>query len=109
MLNINGFGCVSALGNNPEAFLRGLRQGISPCVDTEFSRLDGSVLTTPAFIGAKPDAAGLIEPRKLRRMFRLVRMVAVSARQALLMAGIDPSNLDPSRIGVVIGTAFGAL
>lgn len=109
MLNICGFGCVSPLGNSPELFLQGLRAGVSPVAKHDFSRTDGSIESVSAFISATADATGLIEARKLRRMFRLVRMIAVSARQALKMANIEASEVDSSRIGVIIGTAYGAL
>jgi 3-oxoacyl-[acyl-carrier-protein] synthase II len=108
-LKISGFGCVSALGNSPETFRNGLMGGVSPCAIHEFERVDGTVFSMPAFVAAKPDATGLIEPRKLRRLFRLARMVAVSARQSLAMAEVDLSSIDPSRIGVVVGTEYGAL
>ncbi|MDC1142085.1 beta-ketoacyl synthase N-terminal-like domain-containing protein [Planctomycetota bacterium] len=108
-LKVCGFGCVSALGDGPDAFKRGLIAGTSTCALHEFARLDGSVFSAPAFKAVKPDPNGLIEPRKLRRMFRLARMVAVSARQALFMAKIDLTKIDPGRVGVVIGTEFGAL
>jgi hypothetical protein len=58
-------------------------------------------------VSAEPE--GLIEPRKLRRMFRLARMSAVAARQALKHAELDPATMDPSRLGVVFGTSFGAM
>lgn len=106
---VTGVGVVSALGSDPAAFAAALRQGRHGCALHEFTRLDGSNVRAPAYLAVAAEPQGLIEPRKLRRMFRLVRMAAVAARQALQMAGRDPAAYDPSRIGIVFGTAFGAL
>jgi hypothetical protein len=108
-VNVTGVGVVSAIGADPASFAAALREGQHGCALHEFKRLDGRVVIAPAYLAATPDPQGLIEPRKLRRMFRLVRMAAVAARQALQMAGRDPAAMNPSRIGIVFGTAFGAL
>jgi len=106
---VSGVGVISALGGNALAFGQSMAQGISGCALHDFARLDGSVVSAPAYVAVNADPQGLIEPRKLRRMFRLARMAAVCARQALQMAGRDPAAMDPARIGVVFGTSFGAL
>jgi 3-oxoacyl-(acyl-carrier-protein) synthase len=106
---VTGVGMVSALGRDTEACLASLRAGDNPCRVQEFERLDGSTVRAPAYLAPEVDPAGLIEPRKLRRMFRLARMAAVAARLALRDAGIDPAALEPSRLGVSFGTSFGAL
>ncbi|MBK8206526.1 MAG: beta-ketoacyl synthase chain length factor [Planctomycetes bacterium] len=106
---VTGIGVVSSLGANPQAFRRALLAAECPCRPHPFRRLDGSVVTAPAYIAQPADAAGLIEPKKLRRMFRLARMSAVAARQALQQAGLDPAGMDPSKLGVVFGTSMGAL
>lgn len=106
---VTGIGVVSALGPDVASFRRGLQTGVNPCRPHNFTRFDGSVRTAPACLAADADAQGLIEPRKLRRMFRLVRMAAVAARQALQSASLDPSSMDPARLGVVFGTGLGAM
>lgn len=106
---VTGIGVVSALGANTAAFRRGLLDGVNPCKPHALKRIDGSVATAPAYLAVPAEPEGLIEPRKLRRMFRLARMSAVAARQALRHAELDPASLDPSRLGVVFGTSFGAL
>ena len=108
-VHVTGIGVISSLGGNPVAFADALRSGRHGCALHPFKRLDGTTVTAPAYAAVTPEPQGLIEPRKLRRMFRLVRMAAVAARQALQMAQRDPAAMDPSRIGIVFGTAFGAL
>ncbi len=106
---VTGIGVVSALGANTQTFRRALISGDNPCRPHQFKRLNGSVVTAPAYMAVAAEPEGLIEPRKLRRMFRLARMSAVAARQALNHAQLDPASINPSRLGVVFGTSFGAL
>ncbi|KAA0213888.1 hypothetical protein EDM80_07465 [bacterium] len=108
---VTGMGVVSALGSGVEAFKAALQQGVNACAMHEFERMGGTKAIAPAYRAVAPDAKGLIDPRKLRRMDRLIRMAAVSARQALNMAGLQPErgDVDASRLGVVFGTAYGAI
>ena len=106
---VTGIGVVSALGPNPAAFRRALKDGVNACALHDFTRFDGSVVRAPAYMAVPAEPEGLIEPRKLRRLFRLARMSAVAARQALKHAELDPSTLDPTRLGVCFGTGFGAM
>ncbi|MCA8915898.1 MAG: hypothetical protein KDB90_10845 [Planctomycetes bacterium] len=106
---VTGIGVVSALGANPAAFRRALVDGTSACTMHDFVRFDGSVVRAPAYLAVPAEPEGLIEPRKLRRMFRLARMSAVAARQALKHAELDPAAMDSSRLGICFGTSFGAM
>jgi 3-oxoacyl-[acyl-carrier-protein] synthase II len=106
---VTGMGCVTPLGADVASFAAGLREGRNACAPREFTRLDGSVIRAPAYEAVQPEARGLLDPKKLRRMDRLIRMACVSARQALAQAGLEPDALPPGRLGVVFGTAFGAM
>lgn len=106
---VTGMGVVSALGPNPAAFRRALLDGVNACAIHEFVRFDGSTVKAPAYMAVPAEPEGLIEPRKLRRMFRLARMSAVAARQALKHAELDPASMDPTRLGICFGTSFGAM
>jgi 3-oxoacyl-(acyl-carrier-protein) synthase len=106
---VTGVGVVSALGANPAAFRRALIEGVNACALHEFPRIGGSVVKAPAYMAVPAEPEGLIEPKKLRRLFRLARMSAVAARQALKNAELDPASVDPSRLGVCFGTSFGAI
>lgn len=108
-VNVTGVGVVSSIGGNPAEFRAALQQGKCGCAMHDFAKLGGGVTRAPAYVAPNAEPQGLIEPRKLRRMFRLVRMAAVAARQALQMAGRDPAQMQAARIGIVFGTAFGAL
>jgi 3-oxoacyl-[acyl-carrier-protein] synthase II len=106
---VTGMGVVSAQGPDTASLRRGLVHGLNACGLHEFKRMDASVCRAPAYPAAQAEPQGLIDPPRLRRMFRLARMSAVAARQALNDARLDPAGLEPSRLGVVFGTSFGAI
>ncbi|SEM92536.1 beta-ketoacyl-[acyl-carrier-protein] synthase family protein [Nonomuraea pusilla] len=53
-----------------------------------------------------PRAAGLTE-RETRRMDRAAQFAVVCTREALTDSGLDLSRVDPSRVGVSLGSAVG--
>jgi 3-oxoacyl-[acyl-carrier-protein] synthase II len=104
---VTGLGLVTPLGIGRENFSRNLFSGMSGIrpiqgFDTTAfkSHLGGEVrhFSPKAFISS----------RTLRRMDRLSQMVTASARMALDDAGVDLDGADRNRIGIVMGTAFGA-
>ncbi|KOG32290.1 beta-ketoacyl-[acyl-carrier-protein] synthase family protein [Streptomyces resistomycificus] len=53
-----------------------------------------------------PAGEGL-SPQQIRRMDRSAQLAVVSARECLDDSGLDPGALDPTRTGVVVGSAVG--
>ncbi len=104
---ITGMGLVTPLGIGRKAVAENLlagRSGIRPIerFDTTSlnSRLGGEVRDF--------NAMDFISARTVRRMDRLSQMVTAAARMAIEDAGLDPALGDPGRIGIVMGTAYGA-
>jgi act minimal PKS ketosynthase (KS/KS alpha) len=54
-----------------------------------------------------PELSGL-GPQEIRRMDRAAQLAVVAAKEAVSDSGVEPSELDPHRIGVTIGSAVGA-
>ncbi|MGK5530984.1 beta-ketoacyl-[acyl-carrier-protein] synthase family protein [Streptomyces sp. URMC 129] len=54
-----------------------------------------------------PEAHGL-SPQEIRRMDRAAQFAVVSAAEAVADSGLEPSDLDPYRTGVTVGSAVGA-
>ncbi|GAA3753884.1 beta-ketoacyl-[acyl-carrier-protein] synthase family protein [Micromonospora maritima] len=54
-----------------------------------------------------PELEGL-SPREIRRMDRASQFAVVCAREAVEDSGLDPSEVDPTRIGVSLGSAVAA-
>lgn len=50
-----------------------------------------------------------LPPQRARRMERFTQMAYAAAKLALADAGLDPQDLDPARVGVIIGSGIGGL
>ena len=104
---VTGVGIVAPLGVGKYSFARKLfggASGVFPITSFDTSRF-------PSKLGAQVadfNPGEFISQKNLRRMDRLSRMVAASARMALVDAGvaIDTSNRD--RVGMVLGVAYGS-
>ncbi len=104
---VTGVGMVTPLGVGKEAFaerLFGGETGISQIAGFDTSRFS-------SHLGAEVkgfSARDFISLKTLRRMDRLSQMATASARLALEDAGIVLNDANRDRIGILLGTAFGA-
>ena len=102
---ITGFGVVSPLGNDPQAFFAGLAAGRSAV-----RRLDGRFherLVSRVGAPAAFDASAHFPAPKLRMLDRVSQLALVAAAQALGDAGGAFEGLDRRRAGVFVGTGMG--
>jgi 3-oxoacyl-[acyl-carrier-protein] synthase II len=93
---VTGRGVVSPVATGVEAFfdaLLGMESGIT----------DEGVATCADF-----DAESVMTPKEARRTDRFAQLAIGAADQAVAEAGI-PDGVDPSRIGVIVGTGVGGL
>jgi 3-oxoacyl-[acyl-carrier-protein] synthase II len=104
---ITGLGVLSPLGHDLESFLAGLREG--RCGIGAIERFETKGCSTRC-AGLVPE----IDPRSVlpdldwRRIDRVAKYAILAARGALLDAGLLPVAR-PERIGLVVGTARGAV
>ena len=104
---ITGMGLVTPLGIGRKATAQGLFSG--QCGIRPIHRFD----TTPfgCHLGAEVrdfNPMDFINARTFRRMDRLSQMVTAAARMAVDDAGLDLADQDRGRMGIVMGTAYGA-
>ncbi len=104
---VTGMGLVTPLGIGRKAFTSHLFDG--SCGIRPIEGFD----TTPfkSHLGGEVgdfSPVDFIAPRTLRRMDRLSQMVTASACMTIDDAGINLANTDRKRLGIVMGTAFGA-
>ena len=104
---VTGVGLVTPLGVGKGAFMRRLLDGFSgiqPITSFDTGRFDAKLGAQVR--GFTPQ--DFIRPGTLRRMDRLSQMATAAARMAVDDAGfqIGPHNRD--RVGMVLGTCFGA-
>jgi 3-oxoacyl-[acyl-carrier-protein] synthase II len=104
---VTGLGAVTPLGNDARSTWEAAVAGRSG-IDWISSFDPGD---SPVRIAAEVkdfDPTGLDDPRELRRLHRFVLLSLGAAREAVGDAGLDCAY-DPSRVGVLFGSAIGGL
>ena len=103
---ITGIGAITPLGLNVEETWQGLVDGRSgvdwlTCVDTTAypAKVGGEVR------GFEPEQH--LERKEARRMARFSQFAVVAADEAIERAGLKMSDVDPARVGVLLGTGNG--
>jgi len=105
---VTGLGIVSSLGNSVEDFWRALLDGRSGI--GRVTRFDAS--SYPTQVGAEVrdfNPADFMDPKEARRNDRYTQFAVAATRLALGDALLDPASLEPSRIGVLIGSGIGGM
>ncbi|MBO4867221.1 MAG: beta-ketoacyl-ACP synthase II [Ruminococcus sp.] len=105
---ITGMGTVNPLGKNVDEFWENIKAnkvGLS-YVD-QFDASDFPVKIVGAVKDFDPSA--YIDKKEARRMDRFTQFALYASKQALENAGSDLKDLDPYRVGVIIGVGIGGL
>ena len=101
-MQINGLGLVGGFGCGCDDLQRSLLQGSVPLGQVE---LRGHMF--PLMQADTAPLEAYLNKKALRRIDRFSRLALLGAFQA--MADADLGGVDPSRIGLVIGSGYGAL
>ncbi|MGQ0679026.1 MAG: beta-ketoacyl-ACP synthase II [Actinomycetota bacterium] len=105
---LTGIGPVTPIGSGIDEFWQSIldgRSGVGPI--TQFDSSKHSI----RIAGEVPGFAieNYLEPKRARRMERFTQMAYAASKLALADAGLEPSDPDPERVGVVIGSGIGGL
>ena len=105
---VTGVGTVNPLGNNVKDFwanIKANKNGI-----TAIDQFDASDFDVK-YVGAVKDfdPTQYIDKKEAKRMDRFTQFALCSTKQALEMAGTELKDLDPFRVGVIIGVGIGGL
>jgi len=103
---ITGAGIVSALGNNIDEFWANIISGKNGA--SRISAFDPAGFHSEVACEVKgfdPDAR--MSRKQSRRMARFSQFAVYAAIEAVQKAGLDIPNMDPSRIGCIVGAAAG--
>ena len=105
---ITGMGTVNPLGKNVEEFWENIKAnklGFSYIDQFDASDFDIKI------VGAVKDfdPTGIIDKKEARRMDRFTQFAVYAADQALKDSKTDFSDLDPFRVGVIVGAGIGGL
>lgn len=105
---ITGMGTVNPLGKNVEEYwanIKANKNGLSFIDQFDASDFDVKI------VGAVKDfdSSKYIDKKGAKRMDRFTQFAVCSAMEALENAGTDLKDLDPFRVGVIVGVGIGGL
>jgi act minimal PKS ketosynthase (KS/KS alpha) len=104
---ITGIGVVAPGGIGTSAFWDLLIEGRTATRSITLFDASGFRSRIAAECDFDPVAAGL-SPRQVRRMDRAAQLAVVAVREAWEDSGLDDARVDPTRMGVSLGSAVGA-
>ncbi len=105
---ITGMGTVNPLGKNVEEYwanIKANKNGLSYIDQFDVSDFDVKI------VGAVKDfdSSKYIDKKEAKRMDRFTQFAVCSAMEALENAGTDLKDLDPFKVGVIVGVGIGGL
>lgn len=105
---ITGLGCVSPLGNDVQSTWENLVAGVSGI--TKISRFDATDFKTMIAAEVKGfDGGAIFGRREARRMDLVTQYALASTMQAVEDSGLEITDANRDRIGVLVGTGIGGI
>ena len=105
---ITGVGPITASGTGVESFWSGLRAQTSPVHDV--TRFDVSDFRSKMAAEIDDfDPLDYMEKNRARRLNRFGQFSVAATRMALEDAGLDPSQMQPERVAIQMGSALGGI
>lgn len=105
---VTGLGAVTPIGNSVSEYLEGLQKGLSGA--NPITHFDASQFKTQfacELKDFKPEET--IDRREIRRMDNFTVYAMASAAEAMANSGIDVTQIDADRAGVIWGSGIGGL
>ena len=111
---ITGLGAVTPLGTGVDKFWKGIKAnklGISfiDAFDTERTGIKIAGVVRDFKDEDYFDVPGCFDKKEARRMDTFTKYAVVSAHEALADAGTDLKDIDPYRVGVLVGSGIGGI
>ena len=111
---ITGLGAVTPLGTGVDKFWKGIKAnklGISfiDAFDTERTGVKIAGVVRDFNEQEYFDVPGCFDKKEARRMDTFTKYALIAAHEALGDAGTDLSDLDPYRVGVLVGSGIGGI
>ncbi len=105
---ITGMGTINPIAKNVSEFENALKEGkLGICNITRFDASDFEVKCAGEVHDFDP--AAVIEKKECRRLDRFTQFAVCAADEALKDAGTELKDIDPYRVGVIIGVGVGGL
>jgi len=102
---VTGMGCISPLGNDPDAACDAYLQGLSACRKLEEPWASGRDASLAAVVEC--DIESLLGEFLVNRLDRCSQLALLAARQAWSASGVGEHGLPGDRLAVVLGTGIG--
>lgn len=103
---VTGIGALTPIGNNYQAYIEGLKNGVSGAND--ITKFDASLFRTRFACELKGfDPEKYIHKREVRRMDSFTQYAMAVAEDAMNDSGLDVTKINLDRAGVVWGSGIG--
>ena len=105
---ITGLGAVTPIGNTVATYWAGLQSGANGVAP--ITLFDASKHACRFAAEVKDfDPSGVLDPKETKRWDRFCQFGVVAAKEALAQSGLDITDANRQRIGVIIGSGVGGL
>lgn len=105
---VTGMGALTPLGNSITEYWNNLQNGVSGC--DYITLFDASKFKTRFACEIKGfDPINFLDRKEARKLDRFSQTAIAASDQGVQDAGIDKTNVDVDRVGVVIGSGIGGL
>ncbi|MGN7784768.1 beta-ketoacyl-ACP synthase II [Niabella sp. 22666] len=105
---ITGMGALTPLGNTVDEYWNGLINGVSGAAP--ITQFDASKFRTRFACEVKNfEPTNFLDKKEARKIDRFSQFALVASDQAMADAGLSKDNINPDRIGVVLGSGIGGL
>ncbi len=105
---VTGMGVISPVGQNVDAMMASLyagRGGVRPIESFDASGMATRIAAeVPDF-----DPAKAMDKKDAKRADRFAQFAVAASREAVAQSGLDRGDVDPNRIGVLIGSGIGGM
>ena len=105
---VTGLGFVTPIGNDLETVWSNLVEGVSGVgLITHFDTSQYSTKIAAEVRGFEPEQ--YMDRKTVRHLGRYCQFALAATRQALDQAGLDPRELDPDAVGVIVASGIGGI
>jgi 3-oxoacyl-[acyl-carrier-protein] synthase II len=105
---VTGYGVVSSVGTGVDKYWDSLihgRSGIGPITLFDASQMRSRIAGEVRDF----DIGQLLSPKEARRLDRFCHLALGAAEEAVRMAGVSASTIDPERAGVMVSSGIGGI
>ncbi len=105
---VTGLGAITPLGNTVGEYWQGLTDAVSGC--DMITQFDASKFKTRFACEVKDfDPTTYLDRKEARKMDRFSQFAVIASDEAVKDAGITSENVNPDRVGVILGSGIGGI